>query len=59
MSTSQRAPQAPSPLAIRVLTFDWGDTLAANYGMPYLETQTPRLPAPGRGPCQTWVPCSR
>lgn len=26
-------------MAIRVITFDWGDTLAANYGMPYLETQ--------------------
>jgi FMN phosphatase YigB (HAD superfamily) len=27
------------PMAIKVITFDWGDTLAANYGMPYLETQ--------------------
>ena len=26
-------------MAIKVITFDWGDTLAANYGMPYLETQ--------------------
>ncbi len=24
---------------IRAVTFDWGDTLAANYGMPYLATQ--------------------
>lgn len=26
-------------MAIKVITFDWGDTLAANYGMPYVETQ--------------------
>ncbi len=26
-------------MAIKVITFDWGDTLAANYGMPYMETQ--------------------
>lgn len=26
-------------MPIRVITFDWGDTLAANYGMPYVETQ--------------------
>jgi putative hydrolase of the HAD superfamily len=25
--------------AIRTVTLDWGDTLAANYGMPYLSTQ--------------------
>ncbi len=24
---------------IRAITFDWGDTLAVNYGMPYLATQ--------------------
>lgn len=28
-----------SSMAIRCITFDWGDTLAANYGMPYLATQ--------------------
>lgn len=27
------------PMPIKVITFDWGDTLAANYGMPYVETQ--------------------
>ncbi len=27
------------PMSIRCITFDWGDTLAANYGMPYLATQ--------------------
>ncbi len=26
-------------MPIRCITFDWGDTLAANYGMPYLATQ--------------------
>ena len=26
-------------MAIRCITLDWGDTLAANYGMPYLATQ--------------------
>jgi len=26
-------------VTIRAITFDWGDTLAANYGMPYVETQ--------------------
>lgn len=26
-------------MAIKVITFDWGDTLAANYGMPYVRTQ--------------------
>jgi len=26
-------------MPIRTITFDWGDTLAANYGMPYLQTQ--------------------
>jgi FMN phosphatase YigB (HAD superfamily) len=26
-------------MTIKVITFDWGDTLAANYGMPYVETQ--------------------
>lgn len=26
-------------MTIRTITFDWGDTLAANYGMPYLATQ--------------------
>jgi FMN phosphatase YigB (HAD superfamily) len=26
-------------MSIRCITLDWGDTLAANYGMPYLATQ--------------------
>lgn len=26
-------------MPIRVITFDWGDTLAANHGMPYVATQ--------------------
>jgi FMN phosphatase YigB (HAD superfamily) len=26
-------------MTIRCITFDWGDTLAANFGMPYLQTQ--------------------
>jgi FMN hydrolase / 5-amino-6-(5-phospho-D-ribitylamino)uracil phosphatase len=26
-------------MTIKTITFDWGDTLAANYGMPYLQTQ--------------------
>ena len=26
-------------MPIRVITFDWGETLAANYGMPYRATQ--------------------
>jgi FMN phosphatase YigB (HAD superfamily) len=29
----------PRAASIRVITFDWGDTLAANHGMPYLATQ--------------------
>src|SRR3954467_10536669 len=30
----------PPPMpTIRCLTFDWGDTLAANVGMPYIATQ--------------------
>ena len=29
----------PGRRPIRTITFDWGDTLAANHGMPYLATQ--------------------
>ena len=33
---------------LRCLTFDWGDTLAANVGMPYLATQRRAFAALGR-----------
>ncbi len=32
-------------MSIRVVTFDWGDTLAANYGMPYLHVHRQALDA--------------
>ena len=34
-------------MSIRVLTFDWGDTLAANHGMPYLYVHRQALDAYG------------
>jgi len=39
MITNVAPPQKRPTRAIRTITLDWGDTLAANYGMPYLETQ--------------------
>jgi len=27
------------PMPIRTITFDWGDSLASNHGMPYAATQ--------------------
>lgn len=35
-------------MAIRCITLDWGDTLAANYGMPYLATQRHAFTALGK-----------
>jgi FMN phosphatase YigB (HAD superfamily) len=39
MSTHASASGQRAGQAIRVITLDWGDTIAANFGMPYLETQ--------------------
>ncbi len=39
MNEPGRHVSATASHAIRAITFDWGDTLAANYGMPYLSTQ--------------------
>ena len=39
MSNHRGATARPPGPAIRTITLDWGDTLAANFGMPYLETQ--------------------
>ena len=35
-------------MTIRCITLDWGDTLAANYGMPYLATQRHAFAVLGR-----------